>query len=49
MDYVCSAETQTSLTGFQENNLLLQQVMETRSLDTTETQTHDEIVSFMEM
>ena len=49
LDYVCSAETQTSLTGFQENNLLLQQVMETRSLDTTETQTHDEIVSFMEM
>ena len=49
LDYVCSAETQTSLTGFQENNLVLQQVMETRSLDTTETQTHDEIVSFMEM
>ena len=49
LDYVCSAETQTRLTGFQENNLLLQQVMETRSLDTTETQTHDEIVSFMEM
>ena len=49
LDYVCSAETQTRLTGFQENNILLQQVMEQRSLDTTETQTHNEIVDFMEM
>ena len=49
LDYVCSAETQTRLTGFQENNLLLQQVMGHRSLDSTETQTHSEIVDFMEM
>merc|ERR1712098_445954 len=49
LDYVCSAETQTRLTGFQDQNLLLQIGNNQVMINDTETQTQDEIVDFMEM
>ena len=49
LDYVCSTETQTRLTGFQDQNLLLQIGNNQVMINDTQTQTQDDIVSFMEM
>ena len=50
LEYVCSAETQTRLTAFQEPSLLLQMDSGQVMINNTETQTQDaEIVDFMEM